>query len=590
VKDALIFDWGGSVMRLCKLCLLPVLWLLSFTAIFPQHPYPTDYFISPVTIPISLSANFGELRANHFHSGVDIRTQQVEGKPVVAVADGYVSRIFISATGFGRAVYIDHPNGYTSVYGHLKSFSGGIAEFTREEQYRKESFAIDISVPAGKLPVKKGEVIALSGNSGTSFGPHLHFEIRDAAKQQPIDPILFGLNIPDFIRPKIKKIKVYPVGDSSLVQYGCNPVIREVAGWGMGHYLKTRDTLKVWGKVAFGIKATDLMNGSGSENGVNVIELYVDSLLVFSQYLTRFDFADTRYINSVIDYAEKQQSGMLFQRSVVDPGNQIPLFGEVIDRGIITITDTRPHEIKYIVKDGHGNASRLIFYILGVKPATGKEMACQKQQDYTRWFKWNEENSFKSGDLDIHLPNGVLYNDLGFRYTREPRTGNLFSAIHGLHDRFTPLHTYCDLKIKPEGLKSRYHSKAIIVKADGEKRSSVGGKWENGFVTTRIREFGRYAVMVDTIAPVITPRNVYNNKNIAAQKEIFIKIYDNLSGIDKYRATINGKWVLMEYDAKKRLLIYHIEDATMPRGRNTFVLEVKDAVGNKAAFTAVLIR
>ena len=254
----------------------------------PQSPYPKNYFRSPVDFGIFLSGSFGEVRKNHFHSGIDIRTEGATGKPVRAVADGYVQRINVSPVGFGKALYIVHPNGFTSVYGHLDRFNSKIGAWSRAEQYKQESFALDISLQPGVLPVKKGDIIAYSGNSGSSGGPHLHFEIRDAGTQETINPLLFGLSVKDMVPPKIYSIRIYPFDDNGLVNFADNPCSRDVSGSDGRYFIKSKDTVRVSGNIIFGIEAFDYLNDSELKTGITTIELWVDTIRNFSQTLDRF--------------------------------------------------------------------------------------------------------------------------------------------------------------------------------------------------------------------------------------------------------------------------------------------------------------
>ncbi|MGA2822054.1 MAG: M23 family metallopeptidase, partial [Bacteroidales bacterium] len=292
-----------------------------------QSPrYPKNYFRSPVDFPIMLAGGFGDVRQNHFHSGIDIRTGGEEGKPVYATADGYISRINISSTGFGKALYITHPNGFTSVYGHLKKLNGVIGNWIREQQYKKESFEIDIPVDAGVLKVKKGDIIAYSGNTGLSEGPHLHFEIRDAATQEIINPLLFGLPFKDSTPPKIYNVRIYPFDENSMVNFSGNPVTLIVNGSGNNCKVSSKDTVRVSGNIIFGIQALDFSNDTGSRDGITSIELFVDTVCYFSQKIERFAFAETRYANSVLDYPQVVKNGQRIMRSYIAPNNKLSMY------------------------------------------------------------------------------------------------------------------------------------------------------------------------------------------------------------------------------------------------------------------------
>ncbi len=569
------------------LVLLVSLWICPVNTI-QQDKYPKNYFRSPIDFPIKISGSFGEVRKNHFHSGIDIRTEGVEGKPVIAVADGYVARIFISPGGFGKALYINHPNGYTTVYGHLRGFNSSIGSWIRARQYKEESFDQDVSIEPGVLKVKKGEVMAYSGNTGMSGGPHLHFEVRETSTQEIVDPLLFGLPFKDDIPPRIYQVRVYPMGDNGLVNNADKPVTIPVKG-GEGKYsLNTKDDPEVSGDVIFALETFDLVNDSDMKNGVNSIELFVDTACVFSQKLDRFAFADTRYVNSLLDYPAIVEHEQRFQRSYVAPNNKLRIYPKVKNRGIISFTDSRSHKIRYVVKDVNGNSARLDFSVTSKPPAfakgkkpkapKGKLLLCQKV------------NQFTADGLVFDLPADALYEDLDFIYSSTTHVHNSFSPLHHLQNDDTPIHSFCDLSIKPDKLPARLMSSAVIVRvSENNHASSVGGKWENGFLKAKIREFGDYTVMVDTTRPVIRAVNIMPNKKVSGQHTIQMKISDNLSGIKSYRGTLNGKWILMDFDSKTATLTYDFDDRMKP-GKNEFRLVVRDAVGNESQYKAFLTR
>jgi murein DD-endopeptidase MepM/ murein hydrolase activator NlpD len=553
-----------------------------------QDKYPKNYFRSPVDFPIHLSGSFGEVRKNHFHSGIDIRTEGVEGKPVFAVADGYVSRIFISQGGFGKALYINHPSGFTTVYGHLKAFNNAIGTWVRSKQYKDESFEQDATLEPGVLKVKKGEIIAYSGNTGMSGGPHLHFETRETASQEIVDPLLFGLPVKDIIPPRIYNVRIYPFGDNGQVNFSDKPVTLSAKGSDGRFSVNSKEIVNVSGNVIFAIEAFDFVNDSEMKNGINAIDLYVDTACVFSQKLDRFAFAETRYVNSLLDYPAIVEHQQRFQRSYVAPNNKLKIYNLSKNRGIVSFTDTKVHKIRYMVKDVFGNSSSLEFSVVS-KPLIsfeGKKLKTPRG----KWFSCQSVNHFTTNELIFDVPSDALYEDLDFIYSSSSNINNSFSSLHHLQNEDTPLHTYCDLSIRPENLSAKLTSKAVIVRvSENNSISSVGGKWENDYIKTRIRDFGNYTIMVDTTKPLIRPINTTPNKKSGTRHSLQFKISDNLSGIKSYRGTLNGKWILMDFDAKSGLLIYEYDDRMKP-GKNDFNLVVKDAVGNERQYKAVLMR
>ena len=547
-----------------------------------QQKYPTSYFISPIDFKILLSGTFGELRSDHFHSGMDIKTDGVIGKNVYAIADGYVSRISVSETGFGKALYINHPNGYTSVYGHLSKFSDPIEKYVKEQQYKRERFAIGLYPTKEMFLVKKGEVIAKSGNSGGSDGPHLHFEIRDSRTEFPINPLLFGFKVKDNIRPKITGLRLYPVNEESEIDHKNRISEMKVKGGGLMHRLSKNDTIEVSGLIAFGVKAYDLFNDTYNKNGVYSISLTIDSNLIYSHHLEKFSFNETKYINSLIDYKEYVQHKQRFQRSIVDPGNQLSIYDEVINKGVCNFTDLSYHQFIYELKDVAGNTSRLTGVLKSVPP---KDSVMNKEVVGKYWFAYDKDNEFKTDSLELSFKKGSFYRSFNFNYQVFKSPVISYSNLYKIYTKEFPVHKAFEIKIVPDSLPQYLRDKVLIAKFEDDKLVPVGGEFKDGFVIGSSGSFGDFLVVVDTIRPEIKALNIHNGKKISGYKHISFEIKDELSGIRSYRGTLNDQWILMEYDPKNNRLIYQVDDR-IKKGKNKFRLEVKDAKGNLAAFEA----
>lgn len=567
----------------------PLLILLFTLPIFAQKEYPVGYFRSPVDYTPSLSGTFAEIRSGHFHSGIDYRTQGVEGKPIYAAADGHVSRIRISPGGFGKALYIDHPNGYTTVCAHLRNFKPELQKHITNEQYRLESFDVDLYPVPGKFTVKKGEVIAWSGNSGSSGGPHLHFEIRKTDNQNPMNPKLFGLNIMDDIAPVIQNLKIYPADEFSAVNGKPRILLLGATAVNGSYQVKENKPISIAGKVAFGIQAFDRHNHSELRNGIASIEVFIDSEPVFSYRVDAFDFNDTRYVNAVIDYEELILNNRRFIQTRILPNNPLKIY-RTKNRGIFTFSGDQSHEVRIEVGDIAGNKSSLKFSVIAIS-ASETPLVQADTNGKTRFY-FSQANNFKTNDFSIELPANALYENIWFSINEQEATAETVAKRFQVHDIYTPVHRNFTISIKTKIEKPELHSKAVVVRtAIGGKSDwvSEGGSYKNGFMTASARTFGIFSVMLDTVAPKIVPVNIAKGKNISQQKNIRVKISDDLSGIKSYRGTMNGKWILMDYDAKNQLLVYEIDSRTV-KGNNQFRLVVEDQVGNSKVYEATLIR
>jgi hypothetical protein len=561
---------------------------------FSQKAYPKDYFRSPLEMRLLLAGTFGEIRSNHFHSGIDIKTAGVEGAPVYAVADGYVSRIKVSAYGFGKAIYVTHPNGYVSVYGHLSKYSRVIGDYIRKEQYRREQFEIELFPGPTEFPVKKGDIIAYSGNSGSSGGPHLHFEIRDGASEKPINPLLFGYEVKDLFKPRILSVKIYPEGDNSRLNGSGKAFRYLVEGWGTEHRITNNPVIKVSGDISFAIQAYDQQNDTDNKNGPYAIKLYIDSAMVFDFDVESFSFDETRYVNSYIDYEEFIKNDVRLQRTKIDPGNKLSLYEYVKNRGIYRFDDTLTHVIRYEVSDVAGNTATLSFKVrsekavnLGLQSSRVPEF--QSSEFPVSNFYFDRPNHFRNGSVTIDAPAGVFYDSFIFTIDSAKQIPGTFSPVYKIHTKYTPIHNNITLSIKPLNMPDDLLAKALIVKIkeDGKSYASVGGNWESGYITTQIKEFGDYSIAIDTIPPKIKAVNPELFGKIAGQKTIRLTISDDLSGIASYRAILNGKWILMEYDPKNNLLVYTIDEMMIP-GKNTLLVEVRDGKNNRFYYSAMI--
>ncbi|WP_225872336.1 M23 family metallopeptidase [Pedobacter frigidisoli] len=520
-------------------------------------------------MPPALAGSFGEIRGNHFHSGIDFRTNQREGYPVYAVADGYISRLRVQNSGFGQALYINHPNGFTTVYGHLQRFSPKIATIVKNLEYEKKSFEIDEFPDATLIPVRKGEVIAWSGNRGSSGGPHLHFEIRDTKTEETINPQFFGINIPDNIPPIIHGLYVYRLNGKVFNE---NTPKQAIGITGANGNYKALAPISLSGEVGFGIVTTDRHNGLSGTNGVYSIQLELDGKLIYTSALERFSFENSKAINSHIDYPTFLNTKRSIQKSFVEPGNPLKIYSGLVNSGKINFNDGASHQLRYIITDSKGNSSVLPFTV-----NAGSAAIAALITPSGTIFPYNKVNEFNTDDIKVIFPQGTLYNDLNFTYKKLPKpAGNSWSALHQIHNRYTPLHVGFELWIKTDNLPENLRSKALIVNSNG---SSQGGSFDNGYVKATPKNFGSFYISTDTIAPRIVPVNIAEGKSMAGLSKIFFKISDNLSGIKSFNGYLDGQWVLMEFDTKTATL-WHSFDERTGAGKHILELVVNDMKEN----------
>ncbi|MCF6357760.1 MAG: M23 family metallopeptidase [Draconibacterium sp.] len=361
------------------------------------------YYTNPVKIPILLSGNFAELRSNHFHSGIDIKTQGVSGIPVHAAAEGNISRIAVSPTGYGNALYIDHPNGTTTVYGHLQSFRKDIAKFVKENQYLQKSFKVDLQVSPDEFQIKKDEIIAKTGNSGSSGGPHLHFEIRDTQTENPLNPLKYNFGIKDTIPPKVLSLMMTPISEDSYVIDDTRKRRFPIVFYDGKYHIKNNPAVPVYGEIGFAIETNDYLNDSWNKCGINLIELYVDDELYFSHQISRFSFDESRYINSLIDYETYIGLRRRFQKTWVEPGNKLSTYKFVKGTGTFIAEGDATHKIQIVLKDTYGNSSTLEFKVKS-KPNTFNKPT----ETFVKEFNYNSDNLFRTGDIQLEIPKGAL--------------------------------------------------------------------------------------------------------------------------------------------------------------------------------------
>lgn len=563
-------------MTLIRLLISSVLILNILT----ENPKDKTLFISPVKISLSLSANFGELRSDHFHSGLDIKTQGVTGKEVVATASGYIYRISISPGGFGRALYLRHPSGYLTVYGHLDRFIPEVEEYIVSQQYEKKSYLITAFPPKDKFRFEQGDLIAYSGNSGSSSGPHLHYEIRKSESEMPVNPLLFEFGTGDNIVPVIEKLAVYPVTDNTLINNQNKMKKYTVTGGHGNYYIPAANEIRISGPAGFGIKSYDLLNDSYNKCAVYSIEMKIDSVSLFKYVMNEFSFSESRYINSHIDYETYIRERTHYEKTFLLPNDKLSVYQDVVNRGIFNFNEDRTYHVEITVADIHNNKSTLSFKVKGIPPKSLEKQV--STDDNVNIMPYNRSNRFNTEDVSLSFPAGSLYDTLYFKYKKASGPNEMLSEVHYIHDKFTPVHKAYTLSIRPSVIPEGMESKMLIIQlSDDFKKSGLSSTFNDGVVTAKPTSFGMFYVGIDTVTPMITTNSLTPGIDLSGKKDIRIRIYDDLSGIKEYEPYIDGKWALFEYDQKNNVIIYKFDPERISKDTNhSLTLKVLDNVGN----------
>ena len=555
------------------------LFLNCFGLLYSQNKYPTDYFINPLKVPLVLSGTFGELRSNHFHAGLDIKTQQREGLEVVSSADGYVSRINVAHYGYGNALYITHPNGYTTVYGHLKKFSPKIEAFVKKQQYIKESFTIRLYPESSQLKVEQGELIALSGNSGSSGGPHLHYEIRDT-RANILNPMLFGIQIADHKKPTIQSAFAYPKNKNSQINQSNQSVQLVLKPLENGDFIA--NTIYAHGDISFGIDAYDALDKASNHNGIYDLAMQVNGTEIFKFTVNKFSFSESRFLNSYIDYKKYKKSKQRVQKCFVNhKANKLSLYQTLSNNGFLNVKDSLDYNVIITTKDFKGNTTKLTIPIKGKKDSIVIREKIKKTDYY---FKAKEVNRISDSIVKVNFPKNIFYEDFYFDYRYK-------NGVAKLHNSTVPVHNYFRLsfdvsKYSESKIKRMYIARIVSSKT----YYYVKTRRKANTLYASSKTLGPYALKSDNLKPTIKLVGFEKDQWLTDFKTLQVKIQDKGSGIKWYRGEIDGKWILMKFNPKKGILTYSFEDATLKKGNHTLKIRVTDNVKNSTTFTTTFNR
>jgi len=553
----------------------------SLLFIGQENQYPQNYFQKPMDIPIILSGTFGELRSNHFHSGMDIKTQQKEGFKVFSTAQGYVSRIKISNWGYGKAVYITHPNGYTTVYGHLKKFDKKIETYLKKKQYEKESFSIQLYPKPSELPISKGEIIAFSGSTGGFVGAHLHYEIRETASSKPINPMLFGLRVADHKKPVFNQLYAYPLSYEAQVHQSAKPIKINIKNNNDGKY--TADKVIANGTIGFGINAFDRQDGALNKNGLYSLEVKLNGKTIHKHKVEKFSFSESKYINLLIDYKHYKKYKSRIQKCFIEANNKLSIYDrQYPEMGYIEVVDGMEYTVEIIAKDVDGNKSTITIPIVGeTKPITIPVV--EKITEYP--ILSGAFNKFSKDGVTVAFPKKTFYNDfyLNFEVNIDGSTR--------IHDPVVPLHKSYTLTFNVEKYSTEERKHLFIAYYKKDKYPSYTSTVRKGSTFyTKTKKLGKFSLLSDYKAPTITPKNFKDKQWLSKFRYLKIGIKDDLSGIKSYRGEIDGRWILLEWNLKKGYLVYDFNDLKLAGTKHQLKIVVTDNANNTKTYNATFYR
>jgi len=531
--------------------------------------YPQNYFRNPLDIPMQLVANFGEIRANHWHMGLDIRTQHKVNLPVHAAAEGYVARVSIEPGGFGQAIYINHPNGYTTLYGHLNAFFPALAEYVKQKQYEQQSWQVNLILPPDLFVVKKGDFIAWSGSTGASEGPHVHFEIRNTKTENNLNPLLFKFPIADAVPPSLTRLAVY---DRNKSTYEQSPQIFALRKNGSQYTVSGNIIRTGSNTISFAIGAVDHLSGSANPNGIYSTKISMDGKPVSEFALDNISYNDTRYINAQLDYPFKSRGGGSLQHISPLPGAQDVVYNLFNSDGLIHLNDAEPHSITIEVKDANGNTSQLQFSL-----RYDERLQKSYSPNNNEKLLPNNLNVFERNNFELFTTEKTIYDTITVSYNETSNnSANSVSALFSFLSASIPSHDSVTVRIKPtQIIPPAFRDRVIIKNISGEKTFVVKAEFQKGWYAAKFRQFGTYQAFIDSEPPTVNapPTDLSKSSRI-----VFVP-RDNFNTIKSLRAEVDGQWLRCSND-KGKVWIYSF-DEHFSKGEHNLKVIVEDEAGNK---------
>ena len=556
--------------------IITLLLLLNSTSlvaqIFPPTSYPQGYFRNPLDIPMRLAGNFGELRPGHYHMGFDIKTNSRENLPVYAAADGYIGRIKIEPYGFGRAIYVVHPNGFTTVYAHLNAFNPTLDKWVKDQQYQQQSWKVFLELSPGLFTVKKGDFLAYSGNTGGSQAPHVHFEVRRTKDDVNVNPFLFGFPVADNVPPKLLRLAVY---DRTRSVYEQSPRLFPLKAASASSYIPSQPVITVASpKISFAIGAWDTQTGSSNLNGIYETTLLVDDQQVVAFRMDNISYNDTRDLNAHIDYKTKFQGGPFLQHVSELPGYTNAIYKRNKGNGVVDVSDGKVHAVSIVVKDASGNASTLN-YKVRFNEADQEIPIYSDKQFYPQMM-----DGFESPECEFFLGERCLYDSVHIKYAKTANANSsVISSIHSIGAAYIPIRDSALVRIQPiKTLTEAEKARTIMQWFAGTKKEVQKVQWQGNWASARFRDLGNFQLVIDTEPPAITPVGFTNGADLSKATRIVFNVEDNFERFKNVRTELDGKWLRFTND-KGKTFIYVFDEKCMS-GQHQLKIRAEDEAGN----------
>lgn len=546
---------------------------------YAQEQESKNNFASPMGIPLILAGTFGELRSNHFHGGIDIKTQGKQGLPVYSIGPGTVTRIKVSHWGYGKAIYVAHPNGYTSVYGHLQKFAPEIEAYVKKAQYEKRSYEIELFPDYGELSLGEGDLLAYSGNTGGSSGPHLHFEIRNSVSQKPTNPLLYGYEVEDTTPPNVQEVYAYPLGNSAIVNGSKEKIQLPLTLEEDGTY--ATEPVEAIGNIGFGFVAHDKQDKAYNRNGIYSAQITANGKLLTAFDFESFAFNETRYINTLIDFPYFAQYRKRIQKGFRDPANALSIYSQLDNDGQLPVKAGDKIDVRLTLADIEGNTTKVRIPVLG----KNQRVIQQAEVFKSAYFVPRKQNvTFDFKGASVSFPSNSFYKDVFLDLKFEKDTFKV-------HDRTLAVHKNFTLSFDVSKYPASERKQLYIGRLDKNGRANYYKtyKRESSF-STRTRDLGSFVIAKDTLAPTIRARNFKTGQWLNNYSYLSLEIDDKGTGIDTYAASINGQWILMEYEPKNKTLTYNFDDRILNTTTCRLKIVVRDKVGNSTVFESIFNR